>query len=332
MGQSWIWWAGFNVFVLLMLALDLGVFHRRSHEVKFREAILWSVAWITVALIFNLGLWLGWIGSYDQPGERGRVAMQYLTGYVVEKSLSVDNLFVFAMIFTYFAVPRIYHHRVLFYGILGALVCRAIFIFGGLWLIEKFAWMIFVFGGFLIFTGVKLAWSKEQRIEPERNPVLRLVRAILPVSPTYDGGKFFTRSGGRLMATPLLLVLVVLEVTDIVFALDSIPAIIAITHDSFIVFTSNVFAILGLRALFFVLAAFLKIFHYLSYGLAVLLVFIGCKMLAEPIFHWELPTAWSLAVVCVILSAAVAASLLFPPAKPNESEAGHSTDRGPAPG
>ena len=312
MAQSWGWWIGFNVSVLVMLAVDLGVFHRRSHVVKLKEAIFWSIVWTVVALAFNLGVWLGWFGAYP-PADRGRVALEFLTGYLIERSLSFDNLFVFAVILSYFAVAPIYHHRVLFYGIIGALVCRAAFIFGGLELIKHFEWMIYVFGGFLIFTGIKLAVMKDAEIQPERNPVLRLARKLLPLSPEYVGGQFFARLNGRWLATPMLLVLIFLETTDVVFALDSIPAIIGITKDAFIVYTSNVFAILGLRALYFVLAAFLRMFHYLSHGLAVLLVFIGGKMVAEPLFHVHVPIGVSLGIVAAILALAVTASLVMPP-------------------
>ena len=312
MEQGWAWWIGFNVFVLALLAVDLGVFQRKAHEVTFKEAILWSVVWTLIAFAFNLGIWWGWFGDYP-AADRGRVALEFLTGYLIERSLSFDNLFVFAVIFTYFAVPKTYHHRVLFFGIVGALLCRGAFIFGGLWLIEKFTWMIFVFGVFLIFTGIKLGVTKDKEIQPERNPILRLVRFLLPVSAQYVGGQFVTRQNGRWLATPLLMVLIFVEITDVVFALDSIPAIIAITRDSFIVYTSNVFAILGLRALYFVLAAFLGMFHYLAYGLAVLLVFIGAKMLAEPLFHFKLPVGVSLGLVGLILAVAIGASVLWPP-------------------
>lgn len=311
MEQGWTWWIGFNVFVLAMLGIDLAVFHRRSHEIKLKEALLWSAVWVLVALLFNLGLWRGWIASYP-PDERLHVATTFLTGYLVEKSLSVDNLFVFAVIFTYFAVPAAYHHRVLFYGILGALVFRAIFIFGGLWLIEQFHWMIYVFGAFLIFTGIKLGLTKDKEIHPEKNPVIRMLRAVVPITPHYVAGHFVTRFDGRWMATPLLLVLVFIEITDVIFALDSIPAIIGITHDPFVIYTSNVFAILGLRALYFVLAAILRLFRYLSYGLAVLLVFIGCKMVAEPILHAKMSPALSLCIVAAILAIAILASCLVP--------------------
>ncbi len=323
--HGWGWWVGFNVAVLLMLAADLGLFHRRSHEIRFKEALFWSILWTVVALAFNLGLWGGWFGGYE-PGDRNQAALEFLTGYLIERSLSFDNLFVFAVIFTYFAVAPLYHHRVLFYGILGALIFRAIFIFGGLWLIEKFEWMIYVFGVFLIYTGIKLAVSKEKEIQPEKNPVLKLIRRVLPVTEGYVGGRFVARVKGRIYATPLLMVVVFLEMTDIMFALDSIPAIIAVTRDSFIVYTSNVCAILGLRALYFVLAAFMRMFHYLSYGLAVLLVFIGAKMVIEHVGHFHLHTGISLGVVAAILTVAVVTSLLWPPKSAAETPPLSSSD------
>ena len=313
--QGWGWWLGFNGTVLAMLALDLGVFHRRSHEVKFKEALLWSIVWTVVALVFNFGLWVGWLGQYP-AADRGRVAVEFLQGYIIERSLSFDNLFVFAVIFTYFAVHSRYQHRVLFWGILGALIFRALFIFGGLWLIEKFHWMIYVFGAFLVYTGIKLAVAKEKEIQPEKNPVLRLARAVLPVSAHYDAGRFFTRVDGRRLATPLLLVLLFLETTDVVFALDSIPAIFGVTRDPFIVYTSNVFAILGLRALYFVLAAVMRMFRYLSVGLAVLLVFIGGKMVVEAWLGQHMHSGISLAIVMLILTVAVLASVLSPDKSP----------------
>lgn len=308
MEQPLVWWVGFVAFVLAMLALDLGVFHRHSHEVRFKEAITWSLVWVGMALIFNLGVLLGWAGQYD-PAERPQVAMEFLTGYVIEKSLSVDNIFVFAMVFNYFAVPAAYQHKVLFYGILGALIFRAIFIFGGLWLIHQFSWTIYIFGAFLILTGIKMAFGGDKEIHPERNPLLRLTRRLLPLTRDYHGSRLFTRIDGRLFATPLMMVLVFIEATDVIFAVDSIPAIIAITDDPFIVFTSNVFAILGLRALYFALAGFMKMFRYLSLGLAVLLVFIGGKMLAHGIFGYSLPTPISLGVIAIILTVAVLASI-----------------------
>lgn len=311
MGQSWAWWVAFNICILAMLAIDLGVLHRKSHAVRLKEALAWSVVWTVVALLFNLGLWLGWLASYPAD-DLNRVAAEFLTGYLLERSLSMDNLFVFAVLFAFFAVPAVYQHRVLFYGILGALVLRAAFIFGGLWLIEKFSWMIYVFGAFLIFTGIKLSLAKGREVAPDKNPVLRLLRAVLPLSDNYIGGRFFARVGGRLLATPLLMVLLFLEVTDVVFALDSIPAIIGVTKDPFIVYTSNVLAILGLRALYFVLAAFIRLFRFLSYGLALLLVFIGVKMIVEHMWHRHLAAGYALGLVAVILTVAIAASLLIP--------------------
>lgn len=312
------WWIGFNAAVLALLALDLGVFHRKAHEVRFKEAITWSVVWIALALIFNLGIWQGWVGGY--PAElRGVAAKEFLTGYIVEKSLSVDNVFVFAMIFAYFAVPAIYQHRVLFYGILGALVMRAVFIFTGVWLIERFEWVLYVFAVFLIITGAKMIWAKGKQIDPEKNPVMRLARRLLPVTQQYDGQKFFTRIDGRLFATPLFLVLLFVETTDVIFAVDSIPAILIITKDPFIVFTSNVFAILGLRALYFALAGFMQMFHYLTYGLAVILIFIGGKMFYQAAYkalyglEYKLPIEFSLGVIGALLATAVIASLLRRP-------------------
>ena len=312
MEQSWAWWIGFNVFVLAMLAADLGFFQRKAHEIRFKEAVIWSIAWTLVALGFNVGLWLGCFGSYA-PADRWRVAVEFLQGYIIERSLSFDNLFVFAVVFTFFGVQARYQHRVLFYGILGALVFRGAFIFGGLWLIAKFAWMVYVFGVFLTYTGIKLGLAKEKQIEPQKNPILRVVRAVLPLSDHYDGGKFFTRVDGRMLATPLLLVLIFLEITDVIFAVDSIPAIFGITKDPFIVYTSNVCAILGLRAIYFVLAAVMRMFHYLSVGLSVLLVFIGVKMLIEAYFEYKLHPGISLGIVAVVLAASIAASILMPP-------------------
>lgn len=312
------WWIGFNAVVLALLALDLGVFHRKAHEVRFKEAITWSVVWIALALLFNLGIWQGWVGGY--PAElRGAAAKEFLTGYIVEKSLSVDNVFVFAMIFAYFAVPAIYQHRVLFYGILGALVMRAIFIFTGVWLIERFEWVLYLFAAFLVITGVKMIWAKGKQIDPEKNPVIRLARRLLPITQQYDGQKFFTRIDGRRFATPLFLVLLFIETTDVIFAVDSIPAILIITKDPFIVFTSNVFAILGLRALYFALAGFMQMFHYLTYGLAVILIFIGGKMFYQAVYkalygmEYKLPIELSLGVIGALLAAAVVVSLLRRP-------------------
>ncbi|RJP78820.1 MAG: TerC family protein [Candidatus Zixiibacteriota bacterium] len=298
-------WVGFNVFVLIMLALDLGVFNRKAHVVTVREALIWTGVWIALALLFNLGI-LYWMGS-----ER---ALEYLTGYLIEKSLSVDNIFVFLLIFSYFSVPAQYQHKVLFWGILGALVMRAIFIFTGIALIERFHWIIYVFGAFLIFTGIRIALQKEKDIHPERNPLLKLARRLFPVTPGYEGNRFFIRRGGKLMATPLILVLLMVETTDLIFAVDSIPAILAITRDPFIVYTSNVFAILGLRALYFALAGAMRLFHFLHYGLSAILVLVGVKMVLED--FWHPPVTLTLGSVLLILGGSIAASLIWPLPEP----------------
>lgn len=294
-------WIGFNVFVLAMLALDLGVFHRKAHEVKVKEALIWSAVWIALALLFNLGVYF-WRGP--------EVALEFFTGYLIEKSLSVDNIFVFILIFSYFSVPALYQHKVLFWGILGALLMRAILIAVGATLIAKFHWIIYVFGGFLIITGIKMAVQKSTGIHPEKNPLVRLFKRFMPVTNDYRGEKFFIRENGRRFATPLFLVLLMVEFTDLVFAVDSIPAIFAITKDPFIVYTSNVFAILGLRSLYFALAGVMGYFHYLKIGLAVVLVFVGTKMMLVDVY--KIPIALSLSVVGGILLLSVLASLIWP--------------------
>ena len=295
-----IWlWVGFTLFILVMLALDLGVFHRRAHVVGLREAAIWSAVWITMALLFNAGVYL-WIGSEE--------GLAFLTGYVIEKSLSVDNVFVWLVIFSYFAVPAQYQHRVLFWGILGAMVLRGIFIAAGVTLLNQFEWVIYIFGAFLLYTGFKLAFRKEEQVHPERNPVLRLARRFIPVTSDYHGQRFFIRQHGRWIATPLLMVLVVIEATDVVFAADSIPAILAVTRDPFIVWTSNVFAILGLRALFFLVAGILRYFRYLNVGLALVLCFVGAKMLISDVYH--VPTTVSLGTIAGILGTTMLASYL----------------------
>ena len=302
MGNQVVLWVVFNLFVVAMLVLDLGVFHRKVHEVRIKEALLWSAFWIALALLFNLGVYF-WRGPVT--------ALEFLTGYLLEKSLSVDNLFVFLLIFTYFRVPPLHQHKVLFWGILGALIMRAIFILTGVALIQKFHWIIYVFGAFLIFTGIKMVTRQEEEIHPERNPVLRLFRRLMPVTDNYEGGRFFVKHGGRLMATPLFIVVLVVETTDVVFAVDSIPAILAITLDPFIVYTSNVFAILGLRALYFALAGVMQLFHYLSYGLAAVLVFVGVKMLLADIY--KIPIGIALGVVAGVLALSVIGSIIRPP-------------------
>ncbi len=305
-----VWWVGFNVFVLAMLAVDLGVFHRKAHEVKIKEALTWSVVWILMALVFNLGIWLGWFGGYA-PAERGQRALEFLTGYLIEKALSVDNIFVFLLIFSYFRVPAAYQHKVLFWGILGALVMRAVFIAAGVALIHRFHWIIYIFGAFLILTGVKMALQKDKEIHPEKNPVIRAFRRFVPVTKDYEGDRFWVRQGGRLVATPLFVVLLLVETTDVIFAVDSIPAILAITDNAFIVYTSNVFAILGLRALYFALAGIMQLFHYLHYGLSAILVFVGSKMLVADLVG-KIPVSISLGVIAAILATSVVASLVWP--------------------
>jgi tellurite resistance protein TerC len=292
-------WIGFIALVLGLLALDLGVFHRDAHEVTFREALGWSVVWVSLALAFNG--WLGWQHGAE-PG------LEFLTGYLIEKALAVDNVFVILLVFATFGVPRAYQHRVLFWGILGALVMRAAFIFAGAALLERFHWIMYVFGGFLVLTGAKLLVQSETELHPERNPLFRLFTRLVPSVPHYHGGDFTVRKDGRLHATPLLLVLVCIEATDLVFAVDSIPAIFAVTTDPFIVFTSNIFAILGLRSMFFLLAGVMDRFHYLKVGLALVLVFVGAKMVLLDVYH--VPIGVSLGVIALVLAAAVAASWL----------------------
>ncbi len=292
-------WVGFTLLVLVLLALDLGVFHRKSHVVSVREALGWSIFWISLALLFNLGVYY-WFGS--------RVALEFLTGYLIEKALSVDNIFVFLVIFSYFAVPAAYQHRVLFFGILGALVMRAIFILAGAALLAAFHWMIYVFGAALVVLGLKMLFQQESDVHPERNPLFRLFQRLVPATDAYRGSHFVVHEGGRWLATPLLLVLIAIEATDVVFAVDSIPAIFAITRDPFIVYTSNIFAILGLRALFFLLAGAIGNLHYLKTGLALVLAFVGVKMLIADLY--KIPITVSLAVVASLIAGAIVASLL----------------------
>jgi tellurite resistance protein TerC len=281
-----------------MLAIDLGIFHRKAHAVSMKEAATWSTVWIVLALIFNAGIYYAW--GKD-------TALEFLTGYVIEKALSVDNLFVFLMIFQYFATPAIYQHRVLFWGIVGALVLRAIFIAAGAALLAAFHWMIYVFGAFLIITGIKMLLQGDEKIEPDKNPVVRLFQRFIPIVKEYDGQKFFVRRNGKTYATLLMLVLVVVETTDVIFAVDSIPAIFAITRDPFIVYTSNVFAILGLRALYFLLAGVMDMFIYLKIGLSLVLCFVGAKMMIVDIY--KIPIGVSLGVVGGILALSVIVSL-----------------------
>src|SRR5574339_1223558 len=277
-GTIWLW-IGFNAFVLFMLALDLGVFHRHSHVVSTREAAIWSVVWISLAMLFNAGIYFFWnVLSPASMYTNSEASLAFFTGYLIEKSLSVDNIFVFVLIFTYFAVPAAYQHRVLFWGIIGALLMRGTLIAVGATLLKEFHWIIYIFGAFLIFTGIKMALHRNEEVHPENNPLIKLLRRIMPVSENYEGDQFFIRRAGKLIATPLLLVLLMVESTDLIFAVDSIPAIFAVTNDPFIVYTSNVFAILGLRSLYFLLSNVMNKFQYLKIGLACVLTFVGVKM------------------------------------------------------
>jgi tellurite resistance protein TerC len=300
MDSIWLW-VGFNAFVLVLLALDLGVFHRSAHAVTAKEAAGWSAAWVALSLAFNAGLYF-YLGR--QP------ALEFLTGYLIEKALSVDNIFVFLLVFSYFRVPGKYQHRVLFWGVLGALLMRGAMIAAGAYLIARFHWVLYVFGAFLVVTAIRMATQDEHDIEPEANPVIRLVRRLVPVTNVYHGQSFFVRDNARWVATPLFIVLVFIEVTDLVFAVDSIPAIFAVTQDPFLVYTSNVFAILGLRSLYFLLADVIGRFHFLKLGLAAVLAFVGLKMLAADFY--KMPIGISLGVIALLLGASVAASWLFP--------------------
>lgn len=300
-----IWfWVAFIAFILAMLSLDLGVFNRTPHVVRAKEAAIWTAVWVGLALLFAAGLAV----LASRPA-----ALTFLTGYLIEESLSVDNIFVIVLIFQYFAVPAQYQHRVLFWGILGALVMRGVFIGLGAALLARFEWIIYLFGALLVVTGIRMAVKQDEEFEGERNPVVKFVRTFLPLTDGYRGKHFFAREAGRRYATPLLLVLVLVEATDLIFAVDSIPAIFGITRDPFLVFTSNIFAVLGLRSLFFLLASVVTKFHLLKYGLAVILTFVGAKMLVE---HWlHIPILVSLAIVVGVLLASIAASLIWP-AKP----------------
>lgn len=299
--QIGIWhWAGFVGFLILMLALDLGIFNRKQHEVHVKEALITSGIWVVLSLFFN-GAVFYWMGH-----EKG---LEFLTGYLLEKSLSVDNIFVFILLFTFFDVPKEYQHKVLYWGIIGALIMRAVLIFVGTALIAQFSWVILIFGGFLVIAGLKMAFQKEEKVEPNKNPVVKFVKKIVPVTHEYHKDKFFVKlKKGGLFATPLFIVLIVVETTDLIFAFDSIPAILAITNDTFIVFTSNAFAILGLRALYFALSGFMDKFHYLKTGLSIILVFVGIKMLLSNVVH--ISTVLSLIVILVVLAAAIGASMV----------------------
>jgi tellurite resistance protein TerC len=293
-----IFWFFFNLFVLLMLALDLGVFHRKSHEVSVKEALTWTFVWIFLAMVFNGIIWY-WRGQQQ--------ALEFFTGYLVEKALSVDNIFVFIVIFTYFGIPSIFQHKVLFWGILGALIMRVIFIFAGVAMIEKFHFTIYFFGALLIFTGIKMFSNSHSKMDPEKNPVVKFFRKLMPVTSELHQDRFFVRLNGIRHATPLFMVLILIETTDLIFAVDSIPAILAITQDQFIVYTSNVFAILGLRSLYFALAGVVHRFWLLSYGLAIVLIFVGVKMLMVDIY--KIPIEWSLTFIAAVITLSIILSL-----------------------
>jgi tellurite resistance protein TerC len=301
MDDTAILWTAFNVFVLGMLALDLGVFHKKSEVISVKDALIWTGIWITLAMAFNFFV-------YQYFGKQE--AIEFFTGYIIEKSLSVDNIFVIIMIFSYFHVPPSYQHKVLFWGILGALAMRVIFIFAGIELIHRFHALIYLFGGFLIVTGLRMIFAGDSKIEPERNPVVKLVRRIFPVTSSFEGDNFFVRRDTKLWATPLFVVVILIETTDLIFAVDSIPAILAITDNPFIVYTSNVFAILGLRSLYFALSGIERYFHYLKYGLAAILVFVGAKMCLTD--YYKIPIEVSLIVIVSVLIVSIAASLIFP--------------------
>lgn len=303
-------WIGFNLLIIALLLLDLLVFHKEAHEVTMREAALFSAFWVAVGLAFA-GVLFFWQG--------GPAAVTYLTGYVIEKSLSVDNLFVFVVVFSYFGVPAAYQHRVLFWGIIGVLIMRGMMIFAGAALLARFEWLTYLFGAFLIFTGIRMAFHDETDVHPEKNAAVRIARKILPVTAEYHDARLFVRDAGRLMATPLFLVLIVVETTDLVFALDSIPAIFAITRDTFLVYTSNVFAILGLRSLYFLLAGVVHKFRFLKYGLSTVLVYVGLKMALHSYIHIPIPV--SLAVIALVIGASVALSMLIPVARPKSCHA-----------
>ncbi len=302
-----VFWAIFGVVVGTCIAIDLFVFHRRAHEVRFREALAWAITWVTLAGLFNLGIYF-WHGKQR--------AVEFLAAYLVELSLSVDNLFVFLVIFTYFRVPAAYQHRVLFWGVIGALVMRAIFIMTGLTLLNLFHWMVYVFGAILILTGLRLVLKPSEEVEIERNLVLRIARRLIPVTPDYRGQHFFVRWHGRIAATPLFITLLMVESTDLMFAIDSVPAALAISQDPFVVYTSNALAVLGLRSFFFVLSGFMSALSYLHYGLSLILAFIGVKMILSPFY--KIPTGWSLTVIASVLLVTVLLSLLFPPKTPVE--------------
>jgi tellurite resistance protein TerC len=299
-----LWWIIFGVFIFSMLALDLGVFNRKVHVIKMKEAMLWTAFWISLACLFGGGIYY----FYDHSK-----TMEFFTAYIIEYSLSIDNLFVFLLIFRFFNVPTAYEHKALFWGILLALITRAAFIFAGVALINTFHWIMYIFGAFLIFTGIKLALNKETEVHPEKNIAIKMLRYVIPVTKEFQEAKFFIIKNGKRFATPMMAVLLALETTDILFAVDSIPAVLAISTDPFIVYTSNVFAILGLRSLFFAISGLMKLFHLLHYGLAAILSFVGVKMLIADFFH--VPTGISLIVISSILVISIIASMIWPDTK-----------------
>lgn len=320
MPSNWIFWVGFNLFVLLMLAIDLGVFNREPHEVNFREALSWTAVWIGLAAAFAVLLYFYGHTMTGHAGRPNRVlSLEFVTGYLIEESLSIDNLFVFLLIFRFFKVPKHLQRIVLTWGIIGALVMRAIFIFAGVALINRFHWVIYVFGAFLVYVGIKLFFQQEEEgVHPEHNPVVKLLRKRFKVTPRFVGEKFWVRENSQILLTPLFVVLLVVETTDVIFATDSIPAILAITRDPFIVYTSNVFAILGLRSLYFALAGLMDLFHLLHYGLAIILTFIGVKMLAS--HYFDIPIGVALGVVVGVLALSIVLSLLIPAKEKAEVE------------
>lgn len=294
-------WIGFHIFIFFMLALDLGVFHKHVHKVPVKEAVIWTFVWISLAIAFNVFVFF----------EFGKIkALEFLTGYVIEYSLSVDNIFVFILIFSYFAVKPQYQHKILFWGIIGALLMRGIFIFTGVALINRFHWIVIIFGGFLVFTGIKMLFTKETEVDPEKNAIVKFFKRFLPVSHELNGDKFFVKQNNRLHATPLFLVLLIIETSDLIFAVDSIPAILAISQDRFIVYTSNIFAIMGLRSLYFALAGIMGLFRFLKIGLAFVLTFVGLKMLLA-FFNLEIPIVLSLLIIISILVISILASLII---------------------
>ena len=336
----WPFYAGFVAFVLGMLALDLGVFHKRAHEVKVREAAAWTAVWISLALVFNLIFYkyAQWKFATDErllavPGFDPQVAakqsaLEFLTGFVVEKSLAIDNIFIFAMVFSYFAIPKMYQHRVLFYGILGALIFRGIFIALGAYLMA-YQWVVYFFGGLLIFTGIKMFFAPSDEIDPEKNLIIRLTKRMLRVHPKIEGQKLFVVKNGLRYATPLFVALVFLELSDIIFAVDSVPAIFGITKEPLIVFTSNIFAILGLRSMYFMLAGVMDRFAYIKYGLAAVLVFVGLKMVwLNEAFGGKFPIGWSLGIICTLIGSSVAVSFIVDRRQRREAEKHLLRERG----